>query len=421
MERSYETQSGVRVYVYDNPALHGFYISLLVKAGSLYESEEENGITHFLEHIAIRNVNAKRGGKLYSELDEYGIDFNASTFSEMVQFYVSGACENFSLGASVLTDILSPITLHTREIDAERKRIRAEIREGDDKGSLPSFTQRIVFEGTPLARSITGSPGTVTKITKTKLEHYRKRVFTPENIFFYVTGRVTEENINELLLLVDRYELSFSEPRHNIAPTPQAFARRDGRVRVKNADFTMARFTFDLDMSKMTVPETDVLYDILLSGYNSDFFIELSERRGLFYDLQGSQERYKNLGTLAFTYEVKPTGLYEAVATTLDILKSLKSKVLPESKCMKAGYVTNANLLYDDMRELNFTFAYDNHVMELGYKDIEERRLAYKCVTPERILELSQMIFRPENLTLTVKGNKKQIDTERLEELIRKL
>ena len=91
MDQCRNTKNGVNIYTYKNPARHGFYISLFVKAGSMYESEEENGITHFLEHIAIRNVNAVRGGKLYSELDEFGVDFNASTYSEMVQFFVSGA------------------------------------------------------------------------------------------------------------------------------------------------------------------------------------------------------------------------------------------------------------------------------------------------------------------------------------------
>ncbi len=421
MEREYTLGSGVKVYSYKNPALHGFYISLFVKAGSLYESEEENGITHFLEHIAIRNVNAIRNGQLYSELDEHGVDFNASTYSEMVQFYVSGAKENFSFAASVLTDILSPITLPPSEIEAERKRIRAEIREGDDKSSLVNFTSGIVFEGTPLARQITGSAKTVSRITKSRLEEYRKRVFCSNNIFFYVTGSFTDDDIRVLSSMIDSHSLPIGEARDNSAPVPEHFGKRGGAVHIKNADFTMARFTFDLDMSKMTMPEVDLIYDILLSGYSSDFFIELSEKRGLFYDISGSSERYKNIGALSFTFELKPGKLYEAIGMTVGILKDLKTKVLPENKCMKAGYVANADMLYDDFRELNFTFAYDNHIMDLGYSDISERKEAYKNVTPERLCELAREIFRPENLTLTVKGNKKSIDTERLRSIIASL
>lgn len=421
MEQCRKTKNGVNIYTYKNPASHGFYISLFVKAGSMYESEEENGITHFLEHIAIRNVNAVRGGKLYSELDEFGLDFNASTYSEMVQFYVSGAKENIRVGASVLTDIISPIILPATEIESERRRIRAEIREGDDKTSLLSFANSFVYEGTSLKRPITGSSATISKITKAKLEAYRKSIFTPENIFFYVTGSFDEEDVSALAALIDTKELSQGEIRENIAPVPLSFGKRECAVQVKNAPFTMVRFVFDLDMSKISMPETDLIYDILLGGFDSRFFIEMSEKRGLFYDLSGVVERYLNIGTLAFTYEIKSASLYEAIDTTVDILCSYKRDILPEGKCMKSGYVDNAFMLFDDSRELNFTFACDNHIMELGYADISERKNAYERVTPERLRELFLLIFRPENLTVAIKGNKKKIDCERIKDSLRRL
>ena len=421
MEQCSKTKNGVNIYAYKNPASHGFYISLFVKAGSMYESEAENGITHFLEHIAIRNVNAVRGGKLYSELDEYGVDFNASTYSEMVQFFVSGAKKNFAVASSMLTDVLSPIILKSDEIESERKRIRAEIRESDDKTSLLSFSNSFVFEGTSLKRPIAGSSASISRITKAKLESYRKSVFAPENMFFYVTGSFDESDIDSLAELIEGKTLISGITRENIAPVPESFGKREGAVHVKNADFTMVRFTFDLDMKRLKVPETDLIYDILLSGFDSRFFIEMSEKRGLFYDLSGVVERYLNIGTLAFTYELKSASLYEAIDTTVDILCSYKRDVLPNGKCMKAGYVDNAFMLFDDSRELNFTFAYDNHIMNLGYDDISERRYEYDKITPERLRELFSVIFRPENLTVAIKGDKKKVDCERIKNSLRRL
>jgi D-arabinose 1-dehydrogenase-like Zn-dependent alcohol dehydrogenase len=70
---------------------------------------------------------------------------------------------------------------------------------------------------------------------------------------------------------------------------------------------------------------------------------------------------------------------------------------------MKAGYVTNAGLLYDEARELNFTMAYDNHIMSAGYSCVEERAEKYKAVTPERIRQVAELVFKPENLTLALK------------------
>jgi predicted Zn-dependent peptidase len=119
-EKEYKTACGVPIYVYPNPALHGFYASLFIRTGSMYEECGKEGISHLLEHCLIRNVNELYGGKMYSMLDKSGIEFNASTFSEMIQIYVSGAKERFSVGADVLTKVFSPIVINRAALDAEK-------------------------------------------------------------------------------------------------------------------------------------------------------------------------------------------------------------------------------------------------------------------------------------------------------------
>lgn len=422
MENKYITKNGIEIYGYRNPSLHGFFISVFLRAGSMYESERDNGITHFLEHISIRNINKLMNSALYYELDAKGVEFNASTYSEMVQFYISGASDKFAFGAEVITKLLSPIVLDRSEIDSERKRIKAEIREADDKSSLLTFTNGIVHKGTSLSRNITGTLSGVDKITARRLEEYRSSVFTKENVFFYLTGNYSEDDVEYLISLVEKCNISDSSLEHkNIAPVSDKHFSRGGSVFVKNDDFTMVRFTFDIDMKKITVPQSDLIYDMLLSGYNSRFFIELSEIRGLFYDLSGTVERYKNIGELYFTYELRPKDLESAVALTVDMLNQFKSTLSSPDALMKSGYVDNAYMLYDDARELNFTFAYDNHIMGLGYKSIDDRVKAYSSVTSEDIRRAACEIFRPENLTLTLKGNKKKIDTKRLEDIISNL
>ena len=418
-ERRRITNNGIEIYDYRNPASHGFFISLFLRAGSM--TENTSGITHFLEHVMIRNVSRVMNDSLYPLLDERGIEFNASTYSEMVQFYISGISDNFELGADIIAKLFSPIILTAQEIATERERVKAEIRESDDRTSLTAFTNNIVHEGTKLANPITGTLGGVTGITRSRLERYRKEVMTSDNIFIYVTGGFTDENLDALESKLSSISLEKGIRNENIAPRPAAFCNRGGQVQVKNADFTMLRFSFDMDMTAMSFPETDLIYDMLLGGYSSKFFLEMSEKRGLCYDISGSSERYNNLGTFAFSYEVRGGSVYDAAELTVALLSEFKGRLPEQGEMMKAGYVTNAALLYDDARELNFTFAYDNHIIGLGYSCIEERAERYATVTPERIREVSGLLFRPENLTLTIKGNKKKIDVERLENIIRKL
>ena len=143
-EKKRIAKNGIPLYSITNPHTHGMYISMFLKSGVMYEGENECGITHFFEHIAIRNVNAKMGGRLYHQLDEYGMDFNAATYNEMVQFYVSGNSKTFRRGADIITSLLSPITLSKSEIEAEKNRIKAEIREADERTSLAAFANAAV-------------------------------------------------------------------------------------------------------------------------------------------------------------------------------------------------------------------------------------------------------------------------------------
>ena len=420
-EKRYSAKNGIPIYKYENNASHGFFISLFLKGGVMYESESECGITHFLEHVAIRNINHVMDGELYPLLDKNGIEFNASTYSEMVQFYLTGAKSKFKIGADVISMLLHEISLPPNEINKERDRIRAEIRESGERTSLATFTLGKVFEDTPLSRSITGTAGSVTGVTRRKLEDYKRSVFSKDNLFVYVTGSVSDEDIEYLKEKIGEYELYSDLVRDNRACVPSSFGKRDGAVYLKNADFTKVRFTFDLDMDKLSLPVLDVLYDTMLGGYNSSFFIELSEKRGLFYDISGSIERYKNIGTFSFSYELRESRLENALRETVKLLRGLKEELLPEESCMKAGYVDNAYLLYDDIRELNFTFAYDNHIMDMGYSSVEDRLTAYSAVTPEDIMNAARIIFTPDNLTVTMKGNKNKIDTASVREIIKAL
>ncbi len=418
MEQKRIAKNGIPVYSLTNKNNHGFFISMFLKAGCMYEGERENGITHFLEHAAIRNVNKLMGGGLYRELDRCGMEFNASTYSEMVQFYISGSKSHFRGAAEIIAKLLCPIVLDRAELNAERDRIKAEIREVGDKSTLAFIAGEEVWSGTPLARSITGSLGSVSNISLAKLEAYRKRVYNKDNIFFYVTGNVDDDNLSYLTELIGVYEVQGAESHNNIAPVPVSFCDRPRKIKVRNADFTKIRYSFDVDMSRVTCAELDLLYDAVLGGYSSDFFIELSEKRGLFYDLGGAVERYRNVGVFSFSYELKHSRLYEAAEMTARLLRDYTEKLIDPDRCMMAGYVDNAYMLLDDPRELSFTFAYDNHVLELGYRGIEDRRAAYASITPQRLREVARQVFRPENMTVAIKANKKKTDVAKLEKII---
>ena len=411
-------KNGIKILSYKNTSVHSCHISLYVRAGCMYERAEENGITHFLEHLLYRNVNAIMGGGLYSTLDRLSVELSAATYNEMMQFNASGEYHGFCSMADIICRLFSPLVLSGEEFSAELSRVKAEIRESDDRTSLSSFVGGIAYEGTPLSKTILGTLGGLSRLTLSKMEAYRRKIFTADNVFLYVSGNFGEGELDYLEELVSAFSPSSGEAHANIAKIPEKFGKRERKAHIKNADFTMVRFNFDMDMSLIRHGEDDLLYDILLGGNNSRFYIELSERRGVFYDVSGSVEKYKNIGSFAFTYEVKAGNLSEAIRISLAILSDIKERLLPDEECMKHGYVYGGDLLLDDPRELGYTFAYDTEMMGAEYRTISERAELYKGITPERLREAARAIFKAENMVLGIKGSKRKINYSELEAII---
>ncbi len=419
-ERETRAKNGVMIYDCRNTSQGGFFISLFVKAGILYESDSEWGITHFLEHIAIRNLNFITDGALYRDLDRYGLEFNAATYPEMVQFYITGAKEHFDIGAKYISMLLESVRLPREDIDKERLRVKAELRESYDKNSLGTAMVRTVWRDTPLGRCIMGSCKSLDRAGERRLEEYRRATFTTENVFFYLTGSVDDNDIERLATLVGKYTLGSASVRQTVAPVPTGFGRREGDIIVKGGDYGRLRLQFDIDFSRVSYECCDLIYDILISGYNSLLFSEISEKRGICYDISGGVDRFSNIGSIFFSLELRDTAIAETLSLVLTLLSRLKSKALDESECMKADYVDNATLLYDDMRELNFTMASDNHILSLGYGGLGTRKEAYGKVTPEEIMRATGEIFTAENLTVGIEGKRRNIDTATLLDIIKK-
>lgn len=419
MEKQYQTKSNIPIYTYTNPNLHSFCLCLYLKAGLLYETNENNGITHLWEHMVFRNVDQLMNHTLYRRLDQYGLSFDGCTYREFVQFKISGAVKYFSDAVDIFLNIFKPMQITTSDFQIERKRIKAEIREEDEKSSLDFFTGKIIWQGTPLENSITGTPKTLDKIGIKALRNAHCTVLSVNNLFFYVTGNVDEPCIQQLAERLESIPIAItSAERLNQAFVPPNFFHRDCRVDVKNCTYTYIRFSFDFDAERYTQAELDLLYSILFEGDTCKIFRELSDNTGYIYSFDARQEKYCNIGNLYFSFEVQYGNLMDSIDKVIRILTEMKNCQQEELDYAKTPYIDNADFMLDDDEDLNWNMAYENHIMNSRFLSIEQRKLAYDAVEPARISEISREIFKPENLVVTVKGDQKKIETDSIRNIL---
>ena len=420
MEQKHVTSNGVHIYSYENSALHGFCYSLYIKAGPLYESDRENGISHFLEHVIIRNINALMGGRLYKELDLLGLSLNACTYKELIQITMSGATEHLSRAAEIFAMVFADIVLNADQISVERNRIKAEIREDDEKTSLDFFTNRIIWHGTSLENTITGSKSNLDSVGKKALTEAKRKFMSAENMFVYLTGNITPNTVSKLSHEIERYSIPpKTTVRDNSACLPSSMFKRKCVPEIKNSDITAVRMSFDFDTSIASDAVYVLLFDILFEGDSCKMYQELSEKTGLIYSYTPYLERYKNVGVLSFSYEVSPTKLLESVKICINVLKSVKAGLTDELNYVIAPYTINSGMLLDSPEDLNWTMSYEAHILEKKLSSIKERSAEFSAVTANDIVNLANHIFTKNNMTVTLKGNKKTVRLDLIEEIIK--
>lgn len=423
MEIKHVTPNGSTVFFNQNDQLHSFCLCLYLKAGSMYETKEMNGISHFFEHIVFRNIHFHRGQNLYQTLDRLGLTFNATTYNELIRFSICGAPQHFMEAAEILTQIFEPISLAEEEIDLERKRILAEIREEKEDECVAYKGRKATWKGTSLARTITGDKKTLLTMDGTQLRAFQQEYLMNGSFFFYVTGRVAKEGLDTLVRHIESYPLhsTFPDAWDNVAPVPEGFFHRETKVRVKKGDDTEVFFGFDVDVTRYTIAEMDLLYDILFRGDYCRMYQELSEKKGYVYSYDPGSEQYANIGQIKFIYQVQPKVLKESVEAVIEIFRNLREDVEDALDYVKPNYIDNAYALLDEADDFNWIKAYEDKILHNNYDSMEERIKAYEAVTPERMTTICSEIFRQENMVFVVQGDKKKIPREELTEIIKKL
>lgn len=422
MEKKLETGNGPEIYRYLNSHTHSFCLSLYIRAGCIYENSRDNGITHFMEHMVFRSINRHMGGRMYQTLDKKGLYFNGATYKEFIQLYIIGAPQHFAEASDILLKVFEPFCLTAEEVGTEQQRVKSEIREAGDLKSLDCFAGTFVWKNTRTAHTILGTKGNVSRFTNKKMEAYRKSVLRRGNVFFYVTGNVSDADIEAFSEKVRRCSLPAEQPpENNCIEVPGDFMNRPCEVHVKSSEYYMAQFSFDFITGRYTAAELALLYDILFSGENSLVHQELSEKRGWIYSYTSALEKYSNIGRIYFSYEIGKNRLKDSAELVLCALSALTDEELLAEKLslVLPEYTDNAYMIYDDNEAFNWQRAYEGHIMGDDCRTIEAGKSAFEAVTPRRLLQIIEEIFRKENLVLSLKGRKAQIDTAGIEKLMK--
>ena len=172
-----------------------------VATGSRNETEAENGVSHFLEHMAFKGTETRSAAAIAEEIEAVGGHINAYTAREQTAYYVKVLKEDTALAADIIGDILTHSTFEPEEMERERGVILQEIGQANDTPDDIIFDhfQEVAYPLQSLGRPILGTEEGIREMPRTTLTGYMKRHYAPPNVVVAAAGKLEHAQILELV------------------------------------------------------------------------------------------------------------------------------------------------------------------------------------------------------------------------------
>lgn len=418
-ERIYNV-NGVKICSLLNKNLNSFCLSLYIRAGSLFENPSNNGISHLFEHIVFRNLKNKYGN-FYELLAIHGIDFYGTTYKEFIRFTLNGPCREFDFACEILCGIFDYIKLSRNEFENEKRRIKAEIREKDERASLDCLFNRIVWKDSEAEKTVLGYCKVLDSISVKKINCFRKECFTQGNCLIYITGNVNEKDIDILKERISTADIQKNKSvRNNTVSVNSDFFHRSCTVKVKDDYWHYVQMGFDVDCSKYSNAVLDLLYGILFKDDKALIHNYLSEENPLIYSYDSTLEQYDNIGNINFRFEIDKNKINEAITAVVRLLNDIKSGHFNFEANLKAE-IYYAEMELDRPDDLNWSMAYYNHLLAAEPIDYTDEYYGRFKITKQQVIDAAKEIFQVKNMTVAIKGNKKKINVKHLEDILKAL
>lgn len=321
-------------------------IAIFIGVGSRYESDQEAGISHFIEHLCFRGTyNRPTALDISEAIEGVGGVLNGATDKELTFYWCKVTRKDFERAAEVLADMLLKSRFDPEDIEKERQIIIEEIHMCKDSPSQQAgmLIDGLLWNQHPLGRDIAGTAESVAGISRAMLLNYLNSKYTPDNTLVTVTGNIPHD---EILEVVDRWMGNWSNPGQ--PPQYLSFQEQTGpRLKIEKRDTEQAHLNLAIPGISLSDPrrfQLDLLNVILGEGMSSRLFSEIRDKMGLAYSISSYVEHFLDSGAFTISASVDPDNLHRAVTAILGQLNKLKDGI-PEAEVEKAREISKGRLI----------------------------------------------------------------------------
>lgn len=286
--------NGFRVVTESMPSLGSAAIGIWVLAGGRHETEAQNGIAHFLEHMAFKGTKRRSALQIAEEIEDVGGYINAYTSREVTAYYARVLKDDVPLAMDVIADILLNPVFDPAEIEVERGVILQEIGQALDTPDdvIFDWLQDCSFADQPLGRTILGPEERVRSFSREDLAGFVGQHYGPGQMILSAAGAV---NHDQVLKLAERLFGGLPASPVSVA-NPASFT---GGERREIKPLEQVHFALAMPSPGYTAPDvyvSQIFATAFGGGMSSRLFQEIREKRGLCYSIFAQAGAYAETG-----------------------------------------------------------------------------------------------------------------------------
>lgn len=373
--------NGLRIATSNRSGTQTVSLGIWVKTGSAYEVEEENGISHFLEHMVFKGTPKRTSFQIDAEIEDAGGQTNAYTSREFTAFYAKMLKDDAELALDVLSDIVLNANFPEAELQKERDVVVQEIKQTIDTPDdiIFDYFQAKAFENQAIGRNILGPAEKVLNYEATELKNYRQNHYGTNNMIVCAVGNINHQKF------VDMVKARFNDFKNktNFKIEEQNYT---GGFYAENRDIEQAHILLGFkgfDYNSDNYYPATIFSTILGGGSTSRLFQEIREKRGLAYTAYSFNNAHTRSGLFGIYAGTTNNELKELMPVITDEIKKICNEKVSEKELSRAKVQLKASML-----------------MGLESSSSSAEIMARQLLIFDRVIPVKEMVSRIENVTL---------------------
>lgn len=392
-------QNGLTIITEKVDYVQSFSLGFWIKTGSFRETIENNGLSHFIEHMLFKGTKNRSARRIANEVESLGGYLNAFTSKENTCFYGRGLSKHFKKTFDVIADMLVNPLFKPEDIKKESSVIIDELHDIEDSPEEFIFD---VFESELLKETcyefpIIGTEKSLLNFQRKDFFDYMQKFYLPNNIIISASGDVDHAFVIELS---KKYFSEFKAK--NIDERDKIFLQKStGKTLSKNiqqSHIIIGRTTFGYNFKDRMV--IYLISHILGEGSSSRLFQSLREKNGITYQINSFLNSFLDVGTFGIYFSTNPELVKKALKIIRNELVKMNSGDIKSSELRKAKEFTKGSLalslesVTNRMTKIAKSYIYFGKVKT--YDDVVDE---INSVNLEDVNKFAISFFDPENFT----------------------